>query len=318
MPVNHTLPATIPPCPNIAIILPAHNEEKTVAATVKAFKQVLPNCEVVVCDNASTDQTAHIARKAGARVIHEPLKGKGNAVRRLLATVNADIYILADADQTYDAQSAPAMIKLLEQAHLDMVTGIRQHTENHSYRTGHLWGNVLFNRLFAKLFKTPTQDIFSGYRVFTRRFASILPIQSSGFEIETEMTAIASILKISTGEFPVHYAPRPTGSNSKLRTWSDGFKILKSFFRLFRHFYPAHFYGTVAGLTALLSLLLGVPVIIEFIQTGLVPRIPTAILASSLGMIAFVIFTTGIILEALARNRIEQRKLFFLASGYKE
>ena len=218
MPVNHSLPATSPPCPNIAIILPAHNEEKTVAATVKAFQQVLPNCEVVVCDNASTDQTAHIARKAGARVIHEPLKGKGNAVRRLLATVNADIYILADADQTYDAQSAPAMIKLLEQAHLDMVTGIRQHTESHSYRTGHLWGNALFNRLFGKLFKTPTQDIFSGYRVFTRRFASILPIQSSGFEIETEMTAIASILKISTGEFPVHYAPRPAGSNSKLRT----------------------------------------------------------------------------------------------------
>ena len=250
MSVNHTLPATTPSCQKIAVILPAHNEEKTVAATVKAFKQVLPNCEVVVCDNASTDQTAHIARKAGARVIHEPLKGKGNAVRRLLAAVNADIYILADADQTYDA--------------------------------------------------------------------NILPIQSSGFEIETEMTAIASILKISTGEFPVHYAPRPAGSNSKLRTWSDGFKILKSFFRLFRHFYPAHFYGTVASLTALLSLLLGVPVIIEFMQTGLVPRIPTAILASSLGMIAFVIFTTGIILEALARNRIEQRKLFFLASGYKE
>lgn len=318
MSVNHTLPATTPSCQKIAVILPAHNEERTVAATVQAFQQVLPGCEVVVCDNASTDQTARIARKAGARVIHEPLKGKGNAVRRLLATINADIYILADADQTYDANSAPAMIDLLEQEHLDMVTGIRQHTESQSYRTGHIWGNALFNRLFGKLFKTPTQDIFSGYRVFTRRFASILPIQSSGFEIETEMTAIASILKISTGELPVHYAPRPTGSTSKLRTWSDGFKILKSFFSLFRHFYPAHFYGTVAGLTALLSLLLGVPVIIEFMQTGLVPRIPTAILASSLGMIAFVIFTTGIILEALARNRIEQRKLFFLAAGYKE
>lgn len=250
MSVNHILPATTPSCQKIAVILPAHNEERTVAATVQAFQQVLPGCEVVVCDNASTDQTARIARKAGARVIHEPLKGKGNAVRRLLATINADIYILADADQTYDA--------------------------------------------------------------------NILPIQSSGFEIETEMTAIASILKISTGELPVHYAPRPTGSTSKLRTWSDGFKILKSFFSLFRHFYPAHFYGTVAGLTALLSLLLDVPVIIEFMQTCLVPRIPTAILASSLGMIAFVIFTTGIILEALARNRIEQRKLFFLASGYKE
>lgn len=250
MSVNHILSATTPSCQKIAVILPAHNEEKTVAATVQAFQQVLPGCEVVVCDNASTDQTARIARKAGARVIHEPLKGKGNAVRRLLATVNADIYILADADQTYDA--------------------------------------------------------------------SILPIQSSGFEIETEMTAIASILKISTGELPVHYAPRPAGSTSKLRTWSDGFKILKSFFRLFRHFYPAHFYGAVAGLTALLSLCLGLPIVIEFMQTGLVPRIPTAILASSLGMIAFVIFTTGIILEALARNRIEQRKLFFLASGYKE
>lgn len=318
MPVHTPLSAATFSSHKRVIILPAHNEEKTVAATIQAFRKILPNCEVVVCDNASTDQTASIARKAGARVIHEPLKGKGNAVRRLLATVNADIYILADADQTYDAQSAPAMIALLEQEHLDMVTGIRQHTESHSYRSGHVWGNALFNRLFGKLFKTPTQDIFSGYRVFTRRFASILPIQSSGFEIETEMTAIASILKISTGEFPVHYAPRPAGSTSKLRTWSDGFKILRSFFRLFRHFYPAHFYGAVAGLTALLGLWLGIPVIVEFMHTGLVPRFPTAILASSLGMIAFVIFTTGIILEALARNRIEQRQLFFLASGYKE
>ncbi len=159
------MPAATPSCQKIAVILPAHNEEKTVAATVQAFLQALPGCEVVVCDNASTDQTTRIARKAGARVIHEPLKGKGNAARRLLATVNADIYILADADQTYDANYAPAMIELLEQEHLDMVTGIRQHTERQSYRTGHIWGNALFNRLFGKLFKTPTQDIFSGYRV---------------------------------------------------------------------------------------------------------------------------------------------------------
>ena len=308
---------TIPPTSlsrnmKTAVILPAHNEASTVAATVHAFRQALPHCRVVVCDNASTDQTSHMARQAGAQVIHEPLKGKGNAVRRLLATVEADLYVLADADQTYDASSAADMIKLLQDQHLDMVTGVRKHTCATAYRLGHLWGNALFNRLFGHLFRTQTQDIFSGYRVFTQRFARILPIQSPGFEIETEMTALASILKISTGEYPVAYSPRPEGSGSKLRTWSDGFKILKSYFRLFRHFYPKRFYGALAGATSLLSVFIGLPVIIEFFQTGLVPRLPTAVLASSLGVIAFVLFTSGIILEAIARNRIEQRQLFFL------
>lgn len=311
----HVDPVTLAPhsrATKIAVILPAHNEESTVATTIQAFKQALPNCQIVVCDNASTDQTAQVARQAGASIINEPQKGKGNAVRRLLATVEADIYILADADQTYDASSATAMIKLLQDQQLDMVTGVRQHTNSTSYRLGHLWGNALFNRLFGHLFRSQTQDIFSGYRVFTQRFARILPIQSSGFEIETEMTALASILKISTGEYPVAYSPRPEGSSSKLRTWSDGFKILKSYFRLFRHFYPKRFYGSLAGATTLLSVLIGLPVIIEFFQTGLVPRLPTAVLASSLGVIAFVLFTSGIILEAIARNRIEQRQLFFL------
>lgn len=297
---------------NVAVIMPAFNEEYTVGDTVKSFRDALPGCKVVVCDNASTDNTVECARLAGADVIEEKMKGKGHAVRRLLATVRADIYVLSDADSTYDAKSASRMISFMKAQHLDLVTGVRNSVDTSAYRSGHVWGNALFNRLFNRLFNTYTRDIFSGYRVFSQRFARVLPIQSSGFEIEAEMTAIASILKLPTGEFDTPYIARPLGSQSKLRTYTDGSKILMSYFRLYRHFYPKKFYSLIAFFVAFLSLLMGIPVVIEYSHTGLVPRLPTAVLASSLAIISFVVFTTGIILESIARNRIEQRKLFFL------
>ncbi len=298
----------------VAVIIPAYNEEDTVGDTVRAFLRALPGCSVSVCDNGSTDATAQRARQAGAQVLAEPTRGKGHAVRRLLGAVHADVYVLADADLTYDADSAAAMISLLQSQRLDMVTGVRLATEASAYPAGHAWGNALFNRLFGWLFHVPTRDVFSGYRIFTRRFVRVLPVLSAGFEIETEMSAMAAILHLSTGEIDVPYRPRPAGSTSKLRTWSDGWRILRGFLRLFRHFSPQRFYGLVATLLFLISLALGIPVVLEYLETGLVPRFPTAILASSLAVIGAGLMTTGHILEAIARNRIEQRQLFFLLS----
>lgn len=221
---------------------------------------------------------------------------------------------MADADNTYDADAAKDMIKLMEREHLDMVTGIRVHEQSSAYRTGHVWGNKVFNYLFRRLFGTYSSDIFSGYRAFSKRFSHAMPVQADGFEIETEMTAIASILRLSVGELPVKYFPRQIGSASKLNTYQDGFKILRNYFRILRHFYPKRFYSAFAITLGTLSIFLGTPIVIEFIETGLVPRMPTAVLASSLGVISAITFMAGIILEAIAKNRIDQRQLAFLMS----
>lgn len=297
---------------DVAVILPAHNEAQVVGETVKSFISALPGCIVVVCDNRSTDSTAEAARKAGALVIDEPALGKGNAVRRLLATVDAELYVMADADTTYDANAARDMIALMEQEHLDMVTGVRKHVDQAAYRRGHILGNIFFNKLFSNLFKTKTQDVFSGYRVLSGRFARALPVQAVGFEIETEMSAVASILKLSIGEHPVRYLPRPTGSHSKLSTYRDGIKILRTYIRLLRHFYPKRFYGFLAIIIGISSLFLGVPVVVNFFETGLVPRLPTAVLASSLGILSMLSIMIGLILDSIAKGKIELRQLIFL------
>lgn len=297
---------------DVAVLLPAYNEEAAVGDTVKAFLRALPGCTVVVCNNCSTDETAAAARAAGAQVIDENMPGKGNAVRRLFATVDANIYVMADADTTYDADAAREMIAKMQDEHLDMVTGIRVHSDKSAYRRGHVWGNLLFNKLFSRLFKSATQDVFSGYRVLSGRFARSLPVQSTGFEIETEMTAVATILKLSVGEVPVNYYPRPAGSYSKLNTYQDGFKILRTYIRLIRHFYPKRFYGLVSILLAVLSISLGAPVVLEYLDTGLVPRLPTAVLASSIGMLSVFTLMSGLLLESIAKSRIEQRQLALL------
>jgi glycosyltransferase involved in cell wall biosynthesis len=293
----------------VAVLLPAYNEELAVAETVRGFLQALPGCTVIVCDNCSTDATAELARQSGAVVIHEPLRGKGNAVRRLLNSVDADIYVMADADTTYDPLAAVEMIALMKRDHLDLVTGVRQHTDPSAYRRGHVIGNSMFNKLFEGLFQVRTADVFSGYRIISGRFARALCVQSSGFEVETELTAIAAVLKLSVAERPVKYSARPEGSSSKLKTYSDGFRILKTYFLLLQHFHPSRFYGFFAILFALTSLGLGFPVVTEFFHTGLVPRFPTAILASSIGLIAVIFFVLSILLDILAKIRLEQRQL---------
>ena len=293
----------------IAVLLPAHNEELAVAQTVRGFFSALPGCTVIVCDNCSTDATAELARQSGAIVIEEPLRGKGNAVRRLLNSVDADIYVIADADTTYDPLAAVQMIELLRADHLDLVTGVRQHTDPSAYRRGHVFGNTLFNKLFEGLFQVRTRDVFSGYRVISGRFARTLCIQSSGFELETELTAIAAVLKLSVAEMPVKYSARPAGSASKLKTYSDGFRILKTYLLLLHQFHPKSFYGFFSVLSGLICLGLGLPVVVEFFQTGLVPRFPTAILASSIGLISVILFVLSILLDILAKIRLEQRQL---------
>lgn len=299
---------------DVAVILPAYNEEIAVGQTVTAFLMALPGCTVVVCNNRSTDATEEIARKAGALVINETKPGKGHAVRRLLAAIDADVYVMADADSTYDANVARDMIDLLEREHLEMVTGVRVHAQSSAYRAGHVLGNKVFNNLFCRLFGTASSDIFSGYRVFSKRFSHAMPVQAEGFEIETEMTAMASILKLSVGELPVKYSPRPAGSFSKLNTYHDGLRILRNYFRILRHFYPKRFYGFIAIFIGAASIGLGTPIVFEFIKTGLVPRMPTAILSSSLGIISIIALMTGLILESIAKNRIEQRLLAFFLS----
>lgn len=297
---------------DVAVLLPAYNEEAAVGDTVQAFLQALPGCTVIVCNNCSTDQTVSVARAAGAQVINENMSGKGNAVRRLFATVDANLYVMADADTTYDANAAREMIEKMQAEHLDMVTGVRVHSDKTAYRRGHVWGNLLFNKLFSRLFKSVTHDVFSGYRVLSGRFARSLPVQSTGFEIETEMTAVATILKLSVGEVPVNYYPRPAGSFSKLNTYKDGFKILLTYVRLIRHFYPKRFYGLISVVLAMLSVVLGLPVVFEYLETGLVPRFPTAILASSIGMLSVFTLMSGLLLESIAKSRIEQRQLALL------
>lgn len=294
---------------DVAVVLPAFNEALSVAATVRAFQHALPGAHLVVCDNNSADATADEAERAGATVIAEPAGGKGNAIRRLLASVEADIIVMSDADATYDAQAAVAMIAQLEAEHLDMVTGVRQASDERAFRRGHVLGNRLFNGLFSRLFSVTTRDVFSGFRVLSGRFARALPVQSSGFEIETEMSAVAATLKLSCGEHHVRYVPRQLGSTSKLRTYRDGFHILFSYVHLMRSFQPLRLYGFMAVSIMLLSLLIGLPIVVEFLQTGLVPRFPSAILASSLAIIAMIILAAGSILDAIARSRIEHLQL---------
>lgn len=293
----------------VAVLLPAHNEELVVGETVRGFLRALPGCTVIVCDNCSTDATAERAKESGALVIQEPLRGKGNAVRRLLNSVEAKLYVMSDADTTYDPHAAAEMIALMQRDHLDMVTGIRQHTDASAYRRGHVIGNSLFNRLFEGLFQVRTADIFSGYRVISARLARALCVQSSGFEVETELTTVAAVLKLAVAEWPVKYAPRPAGSSSKLNTYADGLRIFRTYIRLLRHFRPKRFYGFFSIIFAMISLSLGLPVVYEFVQTGLVPRFPTAILASSVGLISVIFSVLSILLESLTRVRIEQRQL---------
>ncbi|MCE0494139.1 glycosyltransferase family 2 protein [Vibrio salinus] len=295
----------------IAVLLPCYNEEGAIANTITGFQTVLPQSVIYVYDNNSTDNTILEARHAGAIVRKEPNQGKGEVVRRMFADVEADIYIMADGDATYDPQAAPLLIQTLIDNQLDMVVGTRSVSQK-AYPTGHILGNIAFSNLINKFFNASLQDVFSGYRVMSRRFVKTIPVLSSGFEIETELTVHALHHKFPMLEVPTTYHARPEGTTSKLNTFSDGFRILSFIFFLIRDVKPLLFFASASFVLSMISLSLGIPVIIEFIETGLVARFPTAILASSIGIIAILSLFTGLILDNVSRGRVETKLLHYL------
>ena len=302
-----------PKQPRVAVLLPCYNEEAAIADTVAGFRKALPGVVVYVYDNNSSDRTCAIAAKAGAVVRTERQQGKGHVVRRMFADVDADVYVMADGDLTYDPKAAPGMVAMLIGDQLDMVVGTRKHEAKEAYRGGHVLGNRIFTGLLAGLFGRSFSDIFSGYRVFSRRFVKSFPVLSSGFEIETEISVHALELRMPVGEVETVYASRPEGSHSKLSTFSDGWRILKTIVTLYRIERPVLFFGSIGGLLVLAALLLSAPLIITYLNTGLVPRLPTAVLVTGIIIVAVLCFFAGLILDTVTRGRREVRRLAYLA-----
>jgi len=302
--------------PRIAVLVPCYNEALTVGRVVADFRQALPGCAVYVYDNRSTDGTGDIARAAGAQVRREPRPGKGVVVRRMFAEIDADIYVMTDGDATYDATRAPEMVALLVADDLDLVTGVRDDEgRDAAYRRGHRFGNRAFNALLGWLFGERPADMFSGYRVLSRRFVKSFPMEARGFEIETELTVHALELRVPAAEIRTRYFERPAGSASKLSTYRDGFRILATMARLFRDVKPLPFFSGFAALFAAVGLALGAGVTVEYMETGLVPRLPTAVLATGLMLLASLSFACGMILDSVARGRRETKRLAYLAAG---
>jgi glycosyltransferase involved in cell wall biosynthesis len=297
----------------IAILLPCCNEEAAIGQTVAAFRAALPAASVYVYDNNSADRTREAATQAGAIVREERMQGKGHVVRRMFADVEADVYVMADGDATYDAAAAPELVRRLVDERLDMVVGARRSAAGEAYRRGHRLGNRLFTGLLAGLFGRSFTDIFSGYRVFSRRFVKSFPALSRGFETETEISVHALELAMPVAEVATAYGARPEGSVSKLSTWRDGWRIARTILHLFRIERPVLFYGGFALLLAVLALVLAVPLAITYAKTGLVPRFPTAILVTGLMIVAALSFAVGLILDTVVRGRREVRRLHYLA-----
>ena len=302
-----------PRLPSVAVLLPCYNEQATIGATVEGFRKALPKATVHVYDNNSTDRTRDVAAKAGAVVHSERQQGKGHVVRRMFADIDADVYVMADGDLTYDPEAAPEMVSLLLSEQLDMVVGTRRHEAKEAYRGGHVLGNRIFTSLLAGLFGRSFNDIFSGYRVFSRRFVKSFPVLSSGFEIETEMSVHALELRMPVGEVETRYLARPEGSESKLSTFGDGWRILKTIGTLYRVERPVLFYGTIALLLFIAALLLSIPLVTTYLHTHLVPRLPTAVLITGMTIVAVLCFFTGLILDTVTRGRREMRRLAYLA-----
>jgi len=301
------------PQPRIAVLLPCYNEEAAIGQTIAGFKKALPGASIYVYDNNSRDKTVEKAKKAGAIVRTERMQGKGHVVRRMFADIDADVYVMADGDLTYDPKAAPAMVKQLLEEQLDMVVGTRQHEAKEAYRGGHVLGNRVFTGLLAKLFGRSFSDIFSGYRAFSRRFVKSFPVLSEGFEIETEMSVHALELRMPVGEVATAYGARPEGSESKLSTYRDGWRILKTIGTLYRVERPVLFYGTIGGLLVIAAIILAIPLVLTYLDTGLVPRFPTAILVTGMVIVAVLCFFAGLILDTVTRGRREMRRLAYLA-----
>jgi glycosyltransferase involved in cell wall biosynthesis len=303
----------IEPQHKIAVIIPCFNEAHSIAEVVHGFKSVLPSARIFVFDNNSTDETVANARAAGALIRRETLQGKGNVVRRMFADVDADAYVMADGDATYDPSYAAQMVNRLFEERLDMVVGTRVASHVAAYRPGHEFGNRLLTFAVANLFGERFSDILSGYRVFSRRFVKSFPAMSSGFEIETELTIHALELQLPVAEVATPYRIRVTGSTSKLRTYVDGLKIVRLIVILYKNERPIRFFSAIAGALMVVALALGIPLIITFIKTGLVPRQPTAILATGLVLLSALSFIAGMILDTVTRGRLEMRRLAYLA-----
>ena len=299
--------------PRIAVLLPCYNEEAAIERTVAGFRAALPDAIVYVFDNNSSDRTIERARAAGAVVRIEKQQGKGNVVRRMFADVDADVYLMADGDLTYDPAAAAPMVAMLLADQLDMVVGTRKHEAAEAYRGGHVLGNRIFTGLLAGLFGRSFTDIFSGYRAFSRRFVKSFPVISAGFEIETEMSVHALELRMPVGELETVYGARPEGSTSKLSTYRDGWRILKTIVTLYRIERPVLFFGSIGLGLLLLGIILAIPLISTYLATGLVPRLPTAILITGLGIVATLCLFAGLILDTVTRGRREVRRLAYLA-----
>ena len=297
---------------DIAVLIPCYNEEAAAPLVIKAFREQLPNAVIYVYDNNSSDNTAQVAAANGAIVRGEVQRGKGHVVRRMFSDIEASVYVLVDGDDTYDAPSIHRMLDVFLQQRCDMVNGRRVSDTTQAYRFGHQSGNRILTGMVNWIFGKRCDDILSGYRVFSRRFAKSFPALSKGFEIETELTVHALSLNIPIAEVDTPYKERPEDSVSKLNTYKDGLRILWTIFILTKEERPFFFYSVASSMLALLSLALGIPVALEFLETGLVPRFPTAILSASIMILAFLCLTTGLVLDSVARGRRETKRLHYL------
>lgn len=300
--------------PSVAVLLPCHNEEAAIAGVVEEFREALPSASIYVYDNASTDRTREVAAAAGAELRTEPALGKGNVLRRMFADIEADVYVLADGDGTYEAAAAPELVAKLVAENLDHVVGVRSADgEAAAYRKGHRAGNRFVNFLVSIVFGGVLTDILSGYRVMSRRFVKTIPLTSCGFEVETEMAIHCVQMRIPCAEVATQYRSRKDGSSSKLNTWRDGWRILRSLAALTKEVHPFRYFFFAAGfLVAVLAGVLAVPVFSFYLETGLVPRLPTAILCMGLGLVAFGCLLAGTVLDSLRQSRYEARRLAYL------
>ncbi len=297
----------------VAVLVPCFNEEAAVATVVSDFRKALPEAKIYVYDNNSSDRTVAVARQAGAEVRSESRQGKGHVVRRMFADVDADIYVLVDGDATYDAPSAPRMIERLVNDHLDMVVGLRIDQAEAAYRRGHRIGNRMLTGFLSSVFGQAFKDILSGYRVFSRRFVKSFPVLSDGFEIETELSVHALELAMPVAELETPYYARPEGSVSKLNTWRDGFRILGTILKLYRSEKPLRFFVVIGFFLALVSIGLAIPVIITYLEEGIVPRLPTAVLSTGLMIVAVLSVSSGLVLDTVTRGRREMKLLAYLS-----
>ena len=310
--VSTVTPEVMTP-PRIAVLVPCYNEEAAIAKVVQDFRAALPTAVIYVYDNNSRDRTGARAREAGAVVRIETKQGKGNVVRRMFADIEADVYVLVDGDDTYDASVAPALIARLVEDCIDIVTGQRVAEGKTAYRRGHVLGNRMLTGLTSLMFSIHVADMLSGYRVMSRRFVKSFPSAAVGFGIETELTVHAIRMKVPMAEVPIPYKERPEGSVSKLSTYRDGWRILMTIGGLMRRERPLIFFGSIAIFFLLFSFVIGIPVVIEYFQTGLVPRLPTAVLVTGMMMLAWLAAFTGLILDTVTRGRWEQKRMQYLS-----